>query len=575
MKKFHMRELLLFAVILLCSYAYAQNNPISLQRKLTTKPGQKPPPFNAKFNPTLKTTASPSLAPTVTDGVDVRIFPSSNVQAEVIISINKSNPSNLLVSTNTLLGPFAYSQGYYASLDGNLTWSGSDALQNIQAGKIDGDPSVAFSADNTAFLTTIAAGPFGTKGYWFQTSTDGGLNWSAGVKGDQGINFDKEMITSDNIASSPHANNFYCTWTDFNSGNGAVAFNSSTDKGTTFTAKKILRSGTVGFGQGCNVQTGPNGEVYVCWADHTTVASPFAADGMGFARSLDGGATFTPAAVIFPYTGTRVDNTSSKYNFTRVNDFPSMAVDKSNGARKGRIYITYPEKNGTGNSVIKVRYSDNQGATWSTDKVISIPSAREAFFPWITIDDANGVVWVAYYALDQATGYSTNTYVAGSANGKKWSNFKVSDVPHITAPIDNNNFALGYAGDYIGIAAYNLKAYPTWMDNRNGTWQIYCSTVSVATAFLKDADAVQPEITSAQKTNPLIVNPNPFSNSIKVSLGSTQIVSAKLYNQSGIVVKQWTNISGQLATADVPKGIYFIKVTGKDGKTYTQNIIKK
>ena len=574
MKKLNTKKLLLFCAVFLSSYMYAQeNNPISLQKRLPLKAGEKLPAYNSKFNPTLKTKAN-ALAPvSVSDGVDVRILPSSNVQSEVMITINKQNPLNLLASANTLVGPLSYNQGFYTSFDGGATWSGSDILQNIAGNKIAGDPSVAFSADGTAFMTTIGLGLFSSSGYWFQRSTDGGQNWSTGIKGNTTANFDKDMIAADNLTTSPFANNFYCAWTDFNSGNGAVAFNRSTDKGITFSTKIQLRSGAIGFGQGTNVQTGPNGEVYVCWADHTTVVSPFEADGMGFAKSTDGGVTFTPASVIFPYAGTRVDATSSTYNFTRVNDFPSMAVDKSNTAKRGRIYITYPEKNATGNSVIKVRYSDNQGTTWSAGKVVSIANAREAFFPWITVDDATGIVWVTYYALDQATGYATNTYVAGSVNATRWVNLKVSDVSHITAPIDNTNFAAGYAGDYIGIAANGLKAYPTWMDNRNGTWQVYCSTVTVTPSFAQEMQA--PEITSTQSSSKLTVNPNPFNSVIHITLSNTEIASAQLYNQSGKLIKQWITTNGELAVAEVPKGIYFIKVTGKDGKIYTQNIIKK
>ncbi|HRI22346.1 MAG TPA: T9SS type A sorting domain-containing protein, partial [Panacibacter sp.] len=335
----------------------------------------------------------------------------------------------------------------------------------------------------------------------------------------------------------------------------------------------------VGFGQGTCVQTGLNGEVYVCYADHTSVVSPYAATGMGFVRSVDGGATFTPATVIFPYSGTRVDYTYNTYNFTRVNDFPSMAVDKSSRF-PGRIYIAYPEKNSVdGHSEIKVRFSNDQGATWSAAKVVNIPAARQSFFPWITVDATNGVVMVAYYALDQATGYATNTYVAVSLNGKKWLNQKVSDVSHITAPINNGLFATGYAGDYIGIAASGGKAYPTWMDNRNGTWQVYCSPVTITLAALADGQqeiaAIKPSA-SLPKVNKLTVEPNPFTSIIRLSLSNNNIRSVELFHQNGMLTKQWSNISsGTLNVASVPKGTYIIKVTDKDNKVYTQTLIKE
>ncbi len=164
----------------------------------------------------------------------------------------------------------------------------------------------------------------------------------------------------------------------------------------------------------------------------------------------------------------------SRFN-SRVNDFPSMAVDKSNGPNRGRIYIAYPT-GGSGTSVIQVRYSDDQGSTWSQPKTISISGATQSFFPWITVDDSTGIVCIAYYAFDTSVQYGTDTYLAYSSDcGQTYSNIKVSDVSHITAPI--YPYGKGYAGDYIGVAAYGGKAYPAWMDDRNGTWQIYVSPV--------------------------------------------------------------------------------------------------
>src|SRR6478752_2136661 len=238
MKKFYTANIVLFVFLLLNGSVQAQTNKAALlQRKLNSNAQNIILPVQ-KFNPPLITKANAPAAG-LSDGPDVQIFPSGNVQAEVMIAINKTNPNNLLASTNTLLGPLTYNQGFYSSSNGGATWTGSDQLQNIAANKIDGDPSVAFSADGTAFLTSIAGGVFGTAGYWFQKSTDGGKNWSTGVKGNSGANFDKEMVTSDNLTTSPFANNFYCGWTDFNSGNGAVAFNKSTDKGTTFSNELI------------------------------------------------------------------------------------------------------------------------------------------------------------------------------------------------------------------------------------------------------------------------------------------------------------------------------------------------
>ncbi|MEO6837640.1 MAG: hypothetical protein ABI185_04590 [Ginsengibacter sp.] len=90
------------------------------------------PEMNLKFNPTVPTKPNTSTNPngvyTITDGQDVRVFPSANVQAEVHISVNKLNPNNLVASANTYLG--TYNQGYYYTLNGGNTWNGADQLQN-------------------------------------------------------------------------------------------------------------------------------------------------------------------------------------------------------------------------------------------------------------------------------------------------------------------------------------------------------------------------------------------------------------------------------------------------------------
>ncbi|MEO6837641.1 MAG: T9SS type A sorting domain-containing protein [Ginsengibacter sp.] len=305
------------------------------------------------------------------------------------------------------------------------------------------------------------------------------------------------MVAADNSSTSPFANNVYCSWSILQSNNGPyfVNFNRSTNSGASFTAPITLKPNN-GMGQGTNVQTGPNGEVYVCWADYDVDGTSkviYPSHGLGFCSSANGGVSFTPYQRVLNYTGIRASSgVDPLFNNVGMNDFPSMAVDKSNGPHRGRIYVVIPIKeNGNGKSVVGFTFSNNKGVTWTTPTTISISTGRQNFFPWITVDDCTGDVWATYYSFDTPSGFTTNTYVTHSADGGvTWESQKVSDVSHITAPINNAIFRTGYAGDYIGITAFGGKAFPIWMDNRNGTWQLYCSPVtSNISAFNISGDA--------------------------------------------------------------------------------------
>lgn len=422
-----------------------------------------------------------SLAPGVTRpvGANTKVTPFSAVisrntlvassvhpQSEVNISINKTNPQVLLLSSQTF--PVTNSwQGAWWSSNGSITWTGSDNLPNNAPGR--GDPSTAFDAAGNGFIATMTPVPTDINaeptGYLVQSTANNGTTWQPQVAGAANIEFDKDMIGTDDVATSPFANNLYGVWMG---ANNFVQFNRSTNHGVNFSNPITLNNH---WGQGANVQTGPTGQVYVCWADYTNGALP--EKGLGFTRSLDGGVTFAAAAVAFNYTGIRTSNGGqAEFNNTRVNSFPSMAVDKSNSPHRGRIYVVYAAKqNGNGKAVIQTNWSDNQGVNWSAPAIVSIAAGRQNWFPWVAVDN-NGVVFITYYSLDQTSGFSTSTYVATSVDaGTTFTNQVVSSAAHTTAPIPE--FGGGYAGDYIGIAAYGWKAYPAWMDNRSGQWQNY------------------------------------------------------------------------------------------------------
>lgn len=439
------------------------------------------------------------------DNGDVRISPSARPQSEIHLSINKQNPQVLLLSANTFPN-FNSWQGAYWSTNGGLNWNGSDDLPNGAFGR--GDPSTAFDANGNGYVATMNAADLfagDANGYLMQRTNDNGTTWQPQVAGTGVLNnFDKEMIAADDVPTSPFVNNIYCSWSILvqNPANDLVQFNRSTNQGNNFGTPITLKTG---WGQGTNVQTGPNGEVYVCWADYNNSTTDWTSKGLGFCRSIDGGINFTAAQRVITYTGIRTYNSATlndqnpEFNMTRVNDFPSMAVDKSNGVHRGRIYVSLPvRENGNGRAIIQISFSDNQGTTWSTPSTVSIPNGRQNWFPWIAIDDTNGDIFVAYYSLDEATGFNTNTYVASSNDGgATFVNQRVSDMNHVNAPIAE--FGNGYAGDYIGITAHSGRAFASWMDNRTGQWQIYVSQ-------LRDIDIVGDNIVCGTSNNYALTN---------------------------------------------------------------------
>lgn len=306
------------------------------------------------------------------------------------------------------------------------------------------------------------------------------------------------------------------------------------------------------------MQTGANGQVYACWADYASGASP--ASNIGFAYSADGGTTWAnqtlaafgsygggidpfcsqqfqgdldgnPGASIPPSLfGVQYNPSDPNENYTgyiRMFSHPCMAVDRSCGAKAGgspysnpgRIYIAYPEIDQTttdntyGNPAIAIGWSDDNGATWHqpANPVISIQNLLNStndpngyamtgpicFMPWIAVDDATGIISVAYYAFDgskfslstNGVYNATNTYLAYSTDGgNTFTNMLISSQPHLTSPI--YPFTT-YGGDYnVGVTSYAGKAYVAWSDDRltgnnsgaggngnYGLWQIYVTEV--------------------------------------------------------------------------------------------------
>ncbi|HXG00219.1 MAG TPA: sialidase family protein, partial [Bacteroidota bacterium] len=292
---------------------------------------------------------------------------------------------------------------------------------------------------------------------------------------------DKQHATAD--FSGTYPNNVYAAWTDFARTGSPVVFARSTNQGATWGAGQVLQIGS-NRGQGVHIATGPNGEVYVMWAHYTTGTAEV---GIGFAKSTDGGATFSAPTIAFPINGIRISNGGiAALNNARAASFPYHDVDRSNGSRRGWIYVVTPELV-SGQADIFLRRSTDGGTTWSAPIQVNGPDVQAGkwqFMASLAVDPTTGGISVSYYSMDSVgSNFMTNRYMAYSNDGgDTWDRWVISDVRALWAPQGTPNTNTTYNGDYYETAATNGKAWACWTDRRSGsTGQFNRAYVEVVT----------------------------------------------------------------------------------------------
>jgi hypothetical protein len=419
-----------------------------------------------------------------TVGPNYRVKPGNTTQSEMSIDVHPTNSNIVFGSANATNWPVStlYGTGVYWSLDGGANWTGYD---NPPFGGNSGDPASVIGSDGRFYENYIN----NSYGLSVSVSTNNGTNWSTySVTPNPGSVADKNHFMVDKTPTSPYVNRSYCVWTEFGGSlDGEVALRYSTDFGATWSAKVNI-SGTLtplasAFGQGANVQTGPNGEVYVTYVIYDANWTD-GEDAIGFSKSTDGGTTWTHLRAYNQVNFGVRGNLSSK-NGIRVSSFPSMSVDRSGGPHNGTIYITWTQRAGVapaGNSpdIVLIKSTDG-GATWSAPVRVNddpINNGKDQYYSWCSVDQVTGRLVILFYDSRDVPNNQAEVYMATSTDGgNAFENFKVSDQPHTPTPI--NGLAGGYAGDYIGVVILDDICYPFWADNRLGSDHYQAWTASV------------------------------------------------------------------------------------------------
>ncbi len=422
----------------------------------------------------------------VIDSPDVCITtePSNSTQSENSIAVDPTNGGRLINSNNSTPQPSNGSvkgADWFETEDQSQTWSGS---VEGPGGSNSGDPAAVINHNGRWFIGFID----NASGQSVSYSDNQGTSWTvvkvANKPSGFGNMLDKNHLWVDISPTSQFQGNLYDAYTPFGGSNDSeIEVSRSNTNGTTWGAG-INVSSAVNAGshcQGVNMKCGPDGEAYAAFAIYDSWPSDEKA--IGFAKSLDGGATWLPATRAL--NNIRGIRTTGVTQNMRVNSFPSMAVDLSNGPNRGAIYIVWsnigvPGTNSGSACDVYMIKSTNQGVSWAAPVKINTDNStsKKHYFPWITCDQANGTLSVVFYDNRNCGSSEVEAWMAWSLDGgANWEDMKVSDVTFTPSPIPA--MATGYMGDYLAIAAYGGISYPAWTDTRSGHCLTYCSPISL------------------------------------------------------------------------------------------------
>ena len=357
---------------------------------------------------------------------------------------------------------------------------------------------------------------------------------------------DKEWIFCDPVTTNTTYNNIFISWTSFGSAPG-IKFRKSTNAGLNWSSTVNIGDNT--SGQGSNICSGTNNQIYVVWA----------ANGIRFDKSTNGGTSFG--------TDYQLSSVSS------TNGFPFVCVDYSGNASRGNVYVIWDDSR-NGNSDVWFQRSTNGGTNWLANPVrVNDVTTNNQYWPMMQCDN-NGNLFSLYY--DTRAGASQiNAYVAYSTDaGTTWVNQLMSDSG-FTSQEPNGDVRFG---DYISIDAYNGKVIPVWTDQRKGY-----PNQEIFTANLDNLISVNTITTEVPSKFMLYQNyPNPFNPETKINfdIQKASFVNIRVFDILGREVRSLVkqNLSpGKYSTnfdaSNLPSGAYFYKIEVRQAGSTTGDFV--
>ena len=413
-------------------------------------------------------------------GPDTNVSRAPGPQSEAAIAVDPRNGRTLVAGSNDIRGD---RMRVFGSTDGGATWDSRPLVRGGTPICAASDPSVAVDARGRqyfGFLGLLCRERPPRPLVFIASRRGPTANWRVrplpvARLGRLDFGDDRPIIALDAEPGSPHSGRLYVGWTRFSfvpfaAPRVAVVVSQSDDGGRRWSRPVILSRR--GLPLEVRLDTGPDGTLYAVWRDSKT-------NTIYVARSANGGRTFTPARIVAPAV---VPKERSCHGFRSripaqprrcVSPNPVVAVDRSDGPRRGRVYVTYGSTalNQTQDVYVAAYDPDLHPLLGVGDLRTVTP--REAFrgpdqfLPAAAVDRVTGWLWVCYYstASDRRRRSARYTCTASADGGSTWATPRAAAAESSNETVPLANRANGY-GDYEGVAVLDGAAHPIWADSR-------------------------------------------------------------------------------------------------------------
>jgi hypothetical protein len=482
----------------------------------------------------LATLAPVSVSGQITVAKEVHVSASRKdlVLNEVLLSADPSNPNRLItcaignvpeyVTTKRLhqgTGAMFYAN-VFMSDDGGKSWrSAFEHVPEKDRGGLDnhcafgamGDAFVVIGIEDPAPRDTADKSEY-PAGSWYtvlRRSTDGGKTWSPEIRLPQGEGIDRQYVIADDTHGKYHDRVYVTGQTratniDGESQGLAMTLWRSLDNGATWNERPLKRTGK------------KYGSVFNPWNPVIMADGTLAV--IAWDQSESQGLTRLPMKIIMSYDGGETFHKAFKVADVQGFSPPaSLAVDRSNGPFKGRLYTAWADSR-SGRSQMLLVHSDDGGKTWSAPVVVTDDRARidtskgpTPILPIVTVnkDGVVGAMWYDRRDNPDDRGYwprfsasldggdtwlpsvrissAAKTYIEGerttltsTASIESSGSAKVARVS-----IGRRDWAEG--GHTSGLAADgNGRFQAVWVDDRTGLHQMWGTTITVGGMVAKN-----------------------------------------------------------------------------------------